>query len=395
MSRAHLSSFAFCLACLFTFNQNVTAQGLRSSATISAVQVLYVIQTNSILTYDVDPQTLNPTQVGTLAVNNPTYSFWLRSSPNGHFLYLIADDAQNNQYLYVYRTNAFGAPQGPPTQTIKANGLWDLQFDPKANFAYTSSMVHLSNGYQSAFSIRRYLVDPTSGRISQPEIQAKYVLSTDPSGEDCGVVIPGFNPAGTKLYDEVACYNHDTEGGTYYQRTLNSTTGTLGPDVQIYNWLKGSGGFEWVQFIGGLMFDLVMPNDFQQGINYVDIYPRVPNTTHPIVNCTAEMLEACGYATGRVHPSGKYLFMQISSGTYQIDKVELSQRKIVDTGNYILLDWFSQFSPDGTLVYGTTNGSTSGYFVQIYGFNATTSAPTIGGTIWDPGFAPFFAVERY
>ena len=143
------------------------------------------------------------------------------------------------------------------------------------------------------------------------------------------------------------------------------------------------------------MFDMVEPNDFQPGINSVDVSPRVPNTSHPILQCTAAMLESCGYSTGRVHPSGKYLFMQISSSTYQIDKVELSQKKIVDTGNYIVLDWLGQFSPDGTLVYGATNGSGSGYFVEIYGFNIATSTPSTGGGIWIPGSAPFFAAERY
>jgi hypothetical protein len=394
MSRAPLL-LLLCLLSLFTLVQISLAQASGTSATSSAVQVLYVLEPNSILTYDVDPQTLNATQVGTLTVDNPTYAFWLRTSPDGHFLYLVADDAQFNQHLYVYRTNALGAPQAPPTQAMTANGLWDLQFDPRANFAYTVNRIPKSNGYQATFTLKRFLVDPNTGRITQPVVQEKYVLDVDPSGQDCWVNVVGFDPRATMLYDAVVCGNRDTEGATYYERTLNAQTGALGPDVQIYNWLDGSGGFEWVEFIGGLMFDLVSPNDFQQGINYVNIYPRVPNTSQPILSCTANMLEECGYDSGHVHPSGKYLFMQASSNTYEIEKVELGQKKIVDTGNSILLDWFSQFSPNGSLVYGATTSSSSGYTIQIYGFDADTGTAATGGTIWDQGFAPFFSAQRY
>lgn len=395
MSRAPLLSLVFCLLSFFTLNQNGVAQGVRSSATASVVQILYVLEANSIVTYNVDPQTLSATQVGTLTVDNPTYAFWMRTSPNGHFFYLVADDAQFNQHFYVFRTDAFGAPQGPPTQAMKVNGLWDLQFDPRADFAYAVTMIPYYNGYEATFSLRRFLVDPNTGRITQPVVQEKYLLDVDPSGKDCALNVVGFSPHATLLYDAVICYNRDTEGATYYERTLNSQTGALGPDVQIYNWIGGSGGFESIHFIGGLMFDLVMPNDFQQGINYVDIYPRVPNTSHPILSCTAEMLQACAYDTGLVHPSGKYLFMRDSSNIYQIDKVELSQKRIVDTGNSVPLNWFGPFSPDGTLLYGSNNGSGLGYFVQIYGFNTTTSAVTAGGTIFVPGSAPIFTAERY
>jgi len=303
MSRPSLLFVVIC-SMFFALTQQSTAQ-LSSTATTAAVQVVYVVQPNSILTYDVDPQTVTATQVGALTVDNPT-NFILQTSANGHFLYFGTEDAQFNQHLYVYRTNDTGAPQGPPAQTMKVNGLWGLQLDPHANFAY-AVFASPYTGFQSTFSIRRYVVDPATGRLSQMAIQASYQLSTDSSGEDCWLVLDGFNPAGTMLYDEIACGNHDTEGGTYYERSLDPKTGALGPDVQISNWLLSSGGSVSTQFIGNRVYDLVMPNDFQQGINYVDIYPRVPNAQQPLVHCTAEMLEACGYATGRVHPSGKYL----------------------------------------------------------------------------------------
>jgi len=154
-----------------------------------------------------------------------------------------------------------------------------------------------------------------------------------------------------------------------------------------------SNGYEGVHFVHNLMFDFVTPNNFQQGIDYVNIDPVKPNAK-PLVHCTANMLEACGNTGGFVHPSGKYLFMQISQDTTQIDRVELGQHKIVDTGNYIPYA-FGRFSPDGSLVYAILSQS-SGYLIEIYGFNATSSAVRPGGAIYVPsGFDSYFVAERY
>jgi hypothetical protein len=145
---------------------------------------------------------------------------------------------------------------------------------------------------------------------------------------ECYVQLYGFNSSASELYDAVGCIGHDGETITYNQRILNSQTGALGPDAQIYSWTNGNEGYEDVQFVGNLMFDFVTPNGFQQGVNSVNIYPRVPNTSQPLVQCTASMLEACGYAGGVAHPSGKYIFMGITGDTVQIERVELNQKKL-------------------------------------------------------------------
>jgi hypothetical protein len=142
--------------------------------------------------------------------------------------------------------------------------------------------------------------------------------------------------------------------------------------------------------------DLQSPNDWQKGVNSVNIYPLVPNTSKLLLQCTAQMLEACGYASSYVvHPSGKYIFTAISGDVSQIDKIELSQKKIVDTGNYIPY-LFGQFSPDGTLVYGIYNPGTE-YYIEIFGFNAATSAVTTSGYyIYVPWWLdPYFVAQRY
>jgi hypothetical protein len=84
--------------------------------------------------------------------------------------------------------------------------------------------------------------------------------------------------------------------------------------------------------------------------------------------------------------------MAIASDLTQIDKVELSQKKIVDSSNYVPY-WVTQFSPDGTLVYGVQY-ETSGSQLMLYGFDVATSEVTPGGSIELPStFDAFYTAE--
>jgi hypothetical protein len=384
----YLSSFAL-------GQDTVPHSGSASQPSSSTVQVVYVVDSGNILTYNVNPQTLYATQVGTtLSLSGTLYS--LRPSPNDHFLYVITYDANLKKHLSVYPTDASGVPQTHATEVINANAIYDIQIDPQANFAYLV-YAYPSGTYNTLFEIERFVVDPATGKVSQPQIEAKYTLSNGSGGiSDCWLAILGFSAAGTKLYDEVGCGYHGGNSATYYERTLNLQTGTLGPDLQVYSWNNATEGYERVSFVGNLMFDFVSPNNYQQGVNSVNIYPLVPNTSKTLLQCTATMLEACGFASGAVvHPSGKYIFMTISQDSVQIDKIELGQKKIVDTGNYIPYQ-FGQFSPDGTMVYGIYN-STPGYYIEIFGFNAGTSAVTTNGYVISvpSGLDSYFVAQRY
>jgi hypothetical protein len=127
----------------------------------------------------------------------------------------------------------------------------------------------------------------------------------------------------------------------------------------------------------------------------VDIYPVVPNVSKPLLQCTASMLEACGYAGGVVHPSGKYIFMMISQGTTQIDKVKLNQKKIVDTGNYIPYSLANSVQMGRWSMESTIQ--TPDTYIEIFAFNTTTSAVTTNGYfIGVPsGLDSCFVAERY
>ncbi len=96
-----------------------------------------------------------------------------------------------------------------------------------------------------------------------------------------------MNPAGTKLYDAVFCgYPHGGSEATYYERSVDSQTGALGPDQQIYSWNNANGEDHWVYFVKGLAFDFVIPN-VGQNSNAIDIYWLKPYLKTPAVSCTS------------------------------------------------------------------------------------------------------------
>ena len=354
---------------------------ISSLALASSVEVVYVAAGTTILTYNVDPQTLNYTQVGTLSINGASTFGTLVPSPNDHFIYVIAADSTQTTHLYVYATDANGAPQSRPTQKLYANNLKSLQLDPKANFLYA---VYTSpiNAYESASTIRRFVVSPANGAISQPLTQAKYTLHTQ-DAFTCTLILTGFNSTASQLYDQVYCDTHEGPFANYYERTVNSTTGALGPDVQIYAWGSDGQSGEAIQIVGNRMFDFVYPD--YPNPDSVNIYPAVPNTSKPEVQCTASMLAACGALNGVVaHPSGKYIFIGNSNDSAtDIEKVDYSEKKIVDTGNQVPFSLGQSgpaFSPDGTLVFGA-NYNGSGYYLQANAFNVSTSQVTNGAQI--------------
>jgi hypothetical protein len=142
------------------------------------------------------------------------------------------------------------------------------------------------------------------------------------------------------------------------------------------------------------MFDFGMPNNYEQGVNFVNIYQVQPNVSTPQVNCTASMLQACGYDLGLPHPSGKYVFMFNAQGATEVDKVELSQKKIVGPTSSTPYE-VQQFSPDGTIAYAA-NDVNGALDIEIYGFSVSTGALTAGGLISVPSdLDSWFTAQRY
>ncbi len=398
MSRSFVCCVLLCLGTLASAQNAATATAQTSP---KPVQVMYLVSGTTILTYNVDPQTLKPAQVGSLtvrdAVNNPDWYPQLIAAPNDHFIYFVGYASKTQQRLWVFATDTNGTPQLPVVQEFNVTSFNGLVVNPQSNFVYAVFEGAGSNGsYTTPWFVRSYVMDPASGKLSQSQIAATYALDNGADGTTfCYLSLLGFNSSGTHLYDEVSCSAHG-EDGTYNERTVNLATGALGSDVEVYSWQNGnSGGGESVQFVAGQLFDFVTPFDYARGYNSVNIYPVEPSTSTPLLTCAAQMLEACGYGGGIAHPSGKYIFSTISVDLTQIDKVELAQDRIVDTSNSVPY-WVTQFSPDGTLVYGIRYGDSGGYRILVYGFNVATAAVTPGGWInLPPATSPrFVTTER-
>ncbi len=382
----------------FSFGQGNRTR--TAATTSSGVQVLYVIGGTTIYTYDIDPQTLTPTQVGTpLDITNANLGSgeFLTSTPNDHFIYFLAANAQQTPYVWVFATDTNGAPLAPAVQELAIPGLRGLQINPQGNFLY-ATIAETSHNLITPTTIQRYALDATTGKITQPVVEITYPLSTNSSGKYCYLQVLSLNQAGTELYDEVNCGGGGEDGATYFELPVNTQSGALGSSTQLFTWGNGTSGLDFVQFAAGLMFDFKNPAPYMTGYNSVNVYSVTSTSKTLLVHCAESMLEACGNSLGVAHPSGKYVFMGITQDTTQIDKVDLTEKKIVDTGNYIpgalAYGFTSEFSPDGTLVYATsqTNGN---YLIQVFGFDVATSVVTPGGVIGPAISGPFYAAERY
>jgi hypothetical protein len=366
----------------------------RSTYPAAPVQIVYAIDESTLSTYNVDPQTLQATLVGTTTLPQSTYP-GLVPSTNGHVLYYTAFENINQQAerLYVYETDNSGVPQGQPVQSVGVN-LTSLQVDPTNKFVYVVRPGNPGPAFQP-YSIVRYAVDPNKGTLSQPVVEATYKLDYNYGSESCSLSIFGMNAAGTSLYDEIFCGYPGGVSATYNERTVDPQTGALGPDQQVYSWNNSSGGGEHVQFVKNLVFDFVMPNNYQQDDNIVNVYPLQPNVTNPLIQCTAPMLPACSDdSLGLAHPSAEYVFMTNAQQITEIDQVNLNSKQIVATGSTIPYE-VEQFSPDGTIAYGV-NDVNGALTIEIYGFNVATATVTQGGTISVPSdLDSWWAIERH
>lgn len=388
MSRALYLLLCFSsLALAQTFNRSQPA-----STPSSAVQVFYVVDGSTLTTYNIDPQTLEPSAVGTTTLPLSQYPS-LVTSPNGQFLYYLANDNSKGEKLYVYDTNAMGVPPSAPVQVISTSELEGLSVNPVGRFLYLVAVAPLQQ-YMTQYTIVRNVIDPATGKLSQPMTEATYQLDAYPSGNDCYLSILGFNPAGTVMYDGIFCSGpHGSGSSTYNQRSVDLQTGALGPDQQIYafSYYAGSGNAN-VQMQNNLMFAFVSYENQGPNANLVDVY-QLPDVTTPTVNCTASMWVVCGsFGYALAHPSGEYVFLQDSSGLTDIGQVNLETQQIAEVSS--LPYEVRIFSPDGRIAYGTN--STTQAKIRIAGFNSASGEVKLGGIIQMPRALDYWtAAERY
>jgi hypothetical protein len=364
-------SFIFALTLLLLMP---AAYGFAQS---SPVEVAYVSTDAGIHVYNVDPQTAIPTYLGLVVVvpANPQ----VVPSANGRFLYLTGNNPGSNaQQLWVYATDTRGMIPPNYLQQINLNTLTSkLSIDPSQTWAYAVQSVPNSQG-QTVAKIVSFPINSTTGLVGAPKIVATYPPDGPCTGaEGASLSIAGFNSTGTKLYDAWNCSSHDSISATYYTRTVNLQTGALGPDSETFTWNNATQGFDQVYFTRNVLIDFDVPNNYDHGINSVNVYSL---SGSKIFSCNAAMLEACGYGiSATVDPTGNFIFIQLSQQATQVTRLELGAKQIVGTGSGVSGPVIA-FSPDDSLVYTEIPNASNPYIVPIYVFD-----PATGTTSTNPG----------
>jgi hypothetical protein len=387
----------------FALGQNVGSSGRgeqslpAGSPPSSAVEILYVVDNSVLTTYNIDPQTFQATAVGTTSMPSAKYVD-LIPSPNGQFIYYLANPAfsTGHQKLYVFDTDATGVPGSTPVQSTIANQLSGIAINPAGTFFYSVAVGTTGPLYTTNYAIVRNVINPVNGSLSQPVTEATYTLDSDPSGEDCGLVILGFNPAGTTLYDGILCGSPHASGSeTYNQRSVDLQTGALGPDQQVYAFsYYAASGYAGVQFENNLLF--AFDSFFIEGpnANTVQIYQTQPLSTTPLVNCTASMLAVCGdfSTSAHAHPSGQYVFLQDTNYLTDILQVDLTTQQLTQVNT--IPENVEKFSPDGSVIYGDNPDDAE---IRIAGFNASNGEVKLGGSVLLPHVIDdyWFPAQRY
>lgn len=370
------------LVCLFlclAFLPAVASDG-------SPVQVLYVGNGTNLYTYNIDPQTLEPTLAGTTPYP-AAYGMQLASSSNGRFLYFLASAngsiAENR--IYVYDTDANGVP-GAVVQSLAAPYQWPIAVDPTTKFVYAVYTGAYGKTSQTYF-LYRYLVNSATGKLTQRLKVATYAVPYDPGVVYCWLQIAGMNSAGTEIYDASLCNTHGGNTGSYDERSINAQTGALGSPQQLLSWSEGNDGGDSVQFIKGHIFDFASPL-FGYSENAIFVSPIKANSK-PTIDCNSG---PCATDYGIAHPSGKFVFLSNpSQNTTEVDSVDFTSKQIVPTGTVFSNPHIGFFSPDGSLVYAS---DTSSGTITIFGFDSASAEITQGGTISQSSMQNWLAIER-
>ena len=365
----------------------LSCQGTRSNGVYSngaGPQLLYVIGNGVVSTYDVDMNTLALTSVGqpvTLIATGSLVQFV--PAPHDDFLYVLWFDTNSQQHLSVYATDTSGVPQTPAVQTLDAPALNQFNIHRSARFVYMMQVSDVGAEYISI--VRLFYVNSADGTLHEdPKLQGSYgpydILPAS---------LYGLSADGTKIY----LSRQTSQGPFYEQRSLNTESGTVGPDVVLYQPAVG-----WINSDMLVIGTQVMVDEHRASgaTGYIDVFPLVPRPRRHLFRCTASMLTACATATNvQIDPAGKHLFLtDPRSQRVHVARMRLDEKKVEDTRNSIPMTAETPgfaFSPDGTLVYAVLASDSS---VHVYSFNPASGqlrggeAPLPIGSSY--GFCPAF-----
>ncbi|MGC1373796.1 MAG: hypothetical protein WA824_16800 [Candidatus Sulfotelmatobacter sp.] len=340
------------------------------------LEVLYVQLNTNILTYNVDPTTLQATQVGQ-PLSLPGYEGYaqLIAAPNDHFVYVLTGSDSTQISLSVYATDSSGVPQAPAIQSFAPAAILQFVIDPNGKFAYMVKYTTNSEG-QYLYDTRLFTINASTGELTEsPQVQFEY----GPSNY-CVPVLAGFYPNGSQIEYDIWC-TPSSISATFYKRSINLQTGDLGSATEFFSYDDNDPAVN----SDGILLSPRSFNDLNVTNNQTSlrIYPLTGGKT-PLIDCTSAMLSACGQAYQFWQdPSGQYLLLSLS-GTTEIVKIDFASKQIVDTGSGF--DLAPVFSPDDLLLYGVSEGPSQ--YVVISGFDVNTGGLTTGeeitfdSTIW-------------
>jgi hypothetical protein len=99
----------FAISCV-AYTQDLTTKLNAAPSTLE--QVLYVADGTDLYTYDIDPQTFQPSLMGTIPLPKPQVN-GLAASSHGRFLYVMASDPYpaTDSRIYVYDTTGYGVQE--------------------------------------------------------------------------------------------------------------------------------------------------------------------------------------------------------------------------------------------------------------------------------------------
>jgi len=282
-----------------------------------------VINNGAVSTYAVDKNALTFTSLGQPVNLIPTGSLvQFVPAPRDDFLYVLWSDTANEQHISVYATDTSGIPQTPAVQTVDAPSLYQFNIHRSARFVYMMQVSAVGAGYIS--TVRLFYVNSTDGKLHEdPTIQGSYgpydVLPAS---------LYGFSADGTKIY----LSRQNLEGPFYDQRSLNTQSGTVGPDVVLFQPADG-----WINSDMLVIGTQVMVDEHRAAgsTGYIDVLPLVPRPRHHLFRCSAAMLPACETATNvQIDPSSQYLFLtDPPTQRVHVTRIRLKAKKVEDTGN--------------------------------------------------------------
>jgi hypothetical protein len=388
------SSLSWCLGWLLAATpSSAQSVSVKSTATPSSTEVVYLLANSTLLTYDVDRTTGFPTEEGSGVTLDSATNTVLVPSANDRFVYVTGYDSTLSENLWVYATDPTGVPLLPAVQTVSLTdgsfGTGNFVINPNGTLAFAVEETLNPEGEMLA-RIIKFTIDPTTGFATKG---AKAVANYPPNGPctpvaEASLGIYGFNPNGGVMYDNWVCnYPFANDSETYFSRTVNTSTGALGADQQVFDWADGNEGLDVVSFTPSSLIYFSIPSNDSQGLSSVNVYSLLGA---PRFSCTAAMLEACGYGLwNSLDRTGRFDFIQISSDSTQVTRIEPAAKKIVDTGNYVQ-GTVQAFSPDDVLIYTSNPDSSNPWLYPIYVFDPTTGAVTFtGGEIFADGFYPY------